>query len=156
MRFVALAEAAELIPDGATLGIGRLPPMALVRALIRRGGLDLDLGSSPTRGLAEDPLIAAGAVRSIHTSGVDLAEHGLAPNFSRAVEAGAIPGIAATSPGLPLALQAGASGLTFTPVPGVFGSDLLAERHDWKVIEDPFGDGSQGGPVSRRGPGPRP
>jgi glutaconate CoA-transferase subunit A len=28
-------------------------------------------------------------------------------------------------------------------VPGVFGSDLLAERGDWKVIEDPFGDGAQ-------------
>src|SRR5437588_501460 len=29
------------------------------------------------------------------------------------------------------------------PVPGVFGSDLLGERTDWKVIEDPYGDGSK-------------
>src|SRR3981081_2262111 len=130
--------------------------MELVRRLLRRGARELDLVSAPTGGLAEDLLIAAGAVRSIHTSGVDLAEHGLAPNFSRAAEAGAIRVIDSTCPVLLLALQAGASGLTFTPVPGVFGSDLLAERHDWKVIEDPFGDGSQGGPVSRRGPGPRP
>jgi len=143
MRFVELAEAADFIPDGATLGVGRLPPMALVRALIRRGARDLDLVSAPTGGLAEDLLIAAGAVRSIHTSGVDLAEHGLAPNFSRAAEAGAIRVIDSTCPVLLLALQAGASGLTFTPVPGVFGSDLLGERGDWKVIEDPYGDGGK-------------
>ena len=143
MRFVELAEAADFIPDGATLGIGRLPPMALVRQLIRRGARDLDLVSAPTGGLAEDLLIAAGAVRSIHTSGIDLAEHGLAPNFSRAAESGSIRVIDSTCPVLLLALQAGASGLSFTPVPGVFGSDLLSERGDWKVIEDPFGDGAQ-------------
>ena len=143
MRFVDLAEAADFIPDGATLGIGRLPPMALIRQLIRRGARDLDLVSAPTGGLAEDLLIAAGAVRSIHTSGIDLAEHGLAPNFSRAAESGSIRVIDSSCPVLLLALQAGASGLSFTPVPGVFGSDLLAQRGDWKVIEDPFGDGAQ-------------
>ena len=72
-----------------------------------------------------------------------LAEHGLAPNFSRAAETGAIRVIDSTCPVLLLALQAGASGLTFTPVPGVFGSDLLGERSDWKVIEDPYGDGGE-------------
>jgi glutaconate CoA-transferase subunit A len=142
-RFVELAEAAEFVPDGATLGIGRLPPMALVRQLIRRGVRDLDLVSAPTGGLAEDLLIAAGAVRSIHTSGVDLAEHGLAPNFSRAAEQGSIRVVDSSCPALLLALQAGASGVSFAPVPGVFGSDLLAERRDWKVIEDPFGDGGR-------------
>jgi glutaconate CoA-transferase, subunit A len=142
-RFVELDEAAAFVPDGATLGVGRLPPMALVRALIRRGARDLDLVSAPTGGLAEDLLVAAGAVRSIHTSGIDLAEHGLAPNFSRAAEAGSIRVIDSSCPVLLLALQAGASGLTFTPVPGVFGSDLLGERADWKVIEDPYGDGAE-------------
>ena len=143
MRFVDLAEGADFIPDGATLGLGRLPPMALVRQLVRRGAHDLDLVSAPTGGLAEDLLIAAGAVRSIHTSAVDLAEHGLAPNFSRAAEAGSIRVVDSSCPVLLLALQAGASGLSFTPVPGLFGSDLLAERSDWKVIEDPFGDGAK-------------
>jgi glutaconate CoA-transferase, subunit A len=143
MRFVEIAEAAGFIPDGATLGVGRLPPMALVRQLVRRGARDLDLVSAPTGGLAEDLLVAAGAVRSIHTSGIDLAEHGLAPNFSRAVEEGLIRVIDSTCPALLMALQAGASGLSFTPVPGLFGSDLLAVRDDWRVIEDPFGDGGR-------------
>lgn len=143
MRFVELSEAADSIPDGATLGIGRLPPMELVRQLIRRGTRDLDLVSAPTGGLAEDLLIAAGAVRSIHTSGVDLAEHGLAPNFGRAAEEGSIRLIDSSCPAMLMALQAGASGVSFTPVPGLFGSDLLTARTDWKVVEDPFGDGGQ-------------
>jgi len=143
VRFVDLAEAAEFIPDGATLGVGRLPPMALVRQLVRRGARDLDLVSAPTGGLAEDLLIAAGAVRSIHTSGVDLAEFGLAPNFGRAVEEGAVRVIDSSCPALLMALQAGASGVSFSPVPGLFGSDLLKVRADWRTLDDPFGDGGQ-------------
>ena len=141
MRFVQIAEAAALVPDGAELGVGRLPPMALVRELIRRGARDLDLVSAPTGGLAEDLLIAAGCVRSIHTSGIDLAEFGLAPNFSRAVEAGSVRVLDSTCPAMLMALQAGASGISFTPVPGLFGSDLLEARTDWKVIDDPFDGG---------------
>ena len=143
MRFADLAEAAEFIPDGATLGVGRLPPMELVRRLIRRGARDLDLVSAPTGGLAEDLLIAAGAVRSLHTSGVDLAEFGLAPNFGRAVAEGSVKVIDSSCPAMLMALQAGASGVSFTPVPGLFGSDLVSARADWKVVEDPFGDGGQ-------------
>lgn len=141
MRFVDLEEAAALIPDGATLGVGRLPPMALVRELVRRGARDLDLVSAPTGGLAEDVLIAAGAVRSIHTSGVDLAEHGLAPSFGRAIETGSVRVIDSSCPALLMALQAGASGVSFSPVPGILGSDLLAVRGDWRAVEDPFGGG---------------
>jgi len=143
VRFGDLAEAAELIPDGAGLGLGRLPPMALVRELLRRGARDLDLVSAPTGGFGEDVLIAGGAVRSIHTSGVDLAEFGLAPNFGRAVERGEVRVIDSSCPAMLMALQAGASGMSFSPVPGLLGTDLLAERRDWKVIEDPFGDGGE-------------
>ena len=143
MRFVDLEEAAQFVPDGASLGVGRLPPMAFARALIRRGARDLDLVSAPTGGLAEDLLIAAGTVRSLHTSGVDLAEHGLAPNFGRAVEQRLIRILDSSCPAMLMALQAGASGVSFTPVPGLFGSDLIERRTDWKVIEDPFGDGGR-------------
>ncbi len=37
-----------------------------------------------------------------------------------------------------MALQAGASGLTFTPVPGLLGSDLMAVRSDFRAIPDPY------------------
>ena len=42
-----------------------------------------------------------------------------------------------------MALQAGASGIDWTPVPGLFGSDLLARRADFRVIDDPYRPGRQ-------------
>jgi glutaconate CoA-transferase subunit A len=42
-----------------------------------------------------------------------------------------------------MALQAGASGVAFTPVPGLLGSDLLRVRPDFKVVEDPYRPGQQ-------------
>src|SRR2546421_654711 len=37
----------------------------------------------------------------------------------------------------------GAAGVSFTPVPGLLGSDLLARRPDFRVIDDPFRPGQQ-------------
>lgn len=42
-----------------------------------------------------------------------------------------------------MALQAGASGVAFTPVPGLLGSDLLRVRPDFKVVDDPYRPGRQ-------------
>lgn len=83
-RILNLAAAAELVPDGASVGITGLTPMALVRAVVRRGARDLHLVGVPTGGLAADFLIGAGCVRSIEASGVQLGENGFAPHFSRA------------------------------------------------------------------------
>ncbi len=83
-RTLDLTAAAALVPDGASVGITGLTPMALVRALVRRGARDLHLVGVPTGGLAADLLIGAGCVRSIEASGVQLGENGFAPHFSRA------------------------------------------------------------------------
>jgi len=40
-----------------------------------------------------------------------------------------------------MALQAGASGLPFTPVPGLIGSDLMTVRPDFRIIDDPYVQG---------------
>ena len=42
-----------------------------------------------------------------------------------------------------MALQAGASGVSFTPVPGLLGSDLLRRRPDFRVVDDPFRPGER-------------
>lgn len=42
-----------------------------------------------------------------------------------------------------MALQAGASGIGWTPVPGLLGTDLLRRRPDFKVIDDPYQPGRQ-------------
>ena len=42
-----------------------------------------------------------------------------------------------------MALQAGASGVSFTPVPGLLGTDLLRRRPDFRVVDDPFRPGQR-------------
>ncbi|MSP67780.1 MAG: CoA synthetase [Alphaproteobacteria bacterium] len=130
------------IPDRSTLV---LPvdyagaPMALVRALVRRGIRGLHLICAPTGGLAADILIGAGCVATIETSAVSLGEYGFAPRFRAAVEAGTLCLRDSTCPAIHAALQAGEKRIPFIPLRGIIGSDLLAARPDWKVIDNPFG-----------------
>lgn len=46
-----------------------------------------------------------------------------------------------TCPALHARLQAAEKGVPFMPLRGIIGSDLLKVRPDWKVIDNPFGDG---------------
>ena len=88
VRRLELTDAAALVPDGAEVALGRPPALALVRELIRMGRRGLHLVGVPTGDIAVELLIDAGCAGSIESSGVDLGEHGQAPAFTRAVEAG--------------------------------------------------------------------
>lgn len=136
-----LAEAASRIPDGAVVGIGHPGPPALVRELVRQGRRGLHLVTVPTGGRAAELLIQAGCVAVIETSAVDLGEDGQAPAFGKALVEGAIEVLDWTCPALLMALQAGASGISFTPVPGLLGSDLLKVRADFREVDDPYRPG---------------
>ena len=46
----------------------------------------------------------------------------------------------ATCPALHAAFQAAEKGVPFMPLRGLIGSDLLAHRPDWKVVDNPFDD----------------
>src|SRR5215831_21289981 len=118
IKLLTAAEAVAAIPDGASVALGRPEAMAMVEELIRQGRRDLHLVGVPTGGHAVERLIAAGCARSLESSGVDLGEDGLAPAFGRAVESGALRMIDSSCPAMLMALQAGASGVSFTPVPG--------------------------------------
>ncbi len=138
------ALAAE-IPDGALLALPpeySFVPMALVRAIIRRGVKDLHVLTVPINGLAADMLIGAGCVRKIECAAVSLGEAGLAPRFSAAVEAGTIDVVDSTCPAIHTALQATEKGVPFMPLGGLIGSDIVAHRDDWKVVDDPLGEGN--------------
>jgi glutaconate CoA-transferase subunit A len=143
MRTVTAGEAVAGIPDGASVALGRPAALALVEELIRQGRRDLHLVGVPTGGRAVELLIAAGSARSLESSGVDLGEEGLAPAFGRAVESGELRMIDSSCPAMLMALQAGASGVSFAPVPGLLGTDLLRRRPDFQVIEDPFRPGER-------------
>ena len=140
---VTVWEAVAGIPDGASVALGRPAALFLVEELIRQGRSDLRLIGVPTGGRAVELLIAAGCARSLESSGVDLGEDGLAPAFSQAVESGGLRMVDSSCPAMLMALQAGASGVSFAPVPGLLETDLLAKRPDFRVVEDPFRPGEQ-------------
>jgi glutaconate CoA-transferase subunit A len=141
---------AALVPNGASVTVqkGDEPdvPMALAKALIRRGVRDLHLITLPTAaypasGMMVDLLIGAGCVRSVETSGISLHELGAAPRFTQAVKSGRLKVLDATCPAVYAALQAGAKGQPFAPLRGLIGSDLLRHRSDYRVIDNPFAPG---------------
>lgn len=146
MSPIALGAMAESVPDGALLALppdNSLPSVALARALIRRGVRDLRLLGVPVSGFATDLLIGAGCVAEVETSAVSLGEAGFAPRFTAALKDGRIAVRDATCPAIHTMLQASEKGVPFLPLRGLIGSDILAHRPDWKVVPNPFGDGTR-------------
>lgn len=143
MTPLALETLAALVPDGALLALppdNSLPPNELARALVRRGAKGLRLLGVPVSGYATDLLIGAGCVASVQTSAVTLGEAGLAPRFSAALKADTVEVIDATCPAIHTMLQAAEKGVPFMPLRGLLGSDVLAHRPDWRVMQNPLSD----------------
>jgi glutaconate CoA-transferase subunit A len=138
-----LDEAIEPIHDGCMLAVPRETSgaaMAATRALIRRGIKRLHLVALPTSTLQADLLIGAGCIATLETSAVSLGEFGPAPRFTAAILGGAIRMMDATCPALHAQFQAAEKGVPFMPLRGLIGSDVLAHRPDWKVVDNPFGN----------------
>jgi glutaconate CoA-transferase, subunit A len=141
---ISLAALAARVPDGALLALppdNSLTPAALAHALVRAGKRELRLLGVPVSGYATDLLIGAGCVVSVETSAVTLGEAGTAPRFTAAVAAGRLSVTDATCPAIHTMLQAAEKGVPFMPLRGIIGSDLLAHRPDWTIIDNPFAPG---------------
>ena len=137
----AADDLAALVPDGAFIALPpdySMPAMAVVRALILQKKKNLRLLGVPVLGLCADLLIGAGCVAEVESSAVSLGEAGLAPRFSEAAENGEIAVRDATCPAVHTALQATEKGVPFMPLRGVLGSDLVSNRPDWQVLQNPF------------------
>lgn len=144
MTPISLEAMAASVPDGALIAMppdNSLPSVALAKALVRRGARGLRLLGVPVSGFATDLLIGAGCVAEVETSAVSLGEAGFAPRFTAALKAGTIIVRDATCPAIHTMLQATEKGVPFMPLRGVIGSDILKNRPDWKVIDNPFADG---------------
>jgi glutaconate CoA-transferase subunit A len=138
-----LDDALAPITDGCVLAVPRESSgvaMAATRALIRRGIKRLTLIALPTSSLQADLLIGAGCVETLETSAVSLGEFGAAPRFTAAILNGLIKMKDATCPALHAAFQASEKGVPFMPLRGLLGTDVLKNRPDWKVIDNPFGN----------------
>jgi glutaconate CoA-transferase subunit A len=139
-----LSELVAAVPDGAKLAVPSDNcgvAMAATRELVRRGVRGLHLVCVPVSGLQAEILIGAGAIATIETSAVTLGEFGPAHRFIDALRHRRIRILDATCPAIHAALQAGQKGLPFIPLRGLIGSDLLANRCDWKIIDNPFQPG---------------
>src|SRR5207247_3927787 len=139
----SIDDAIAPIVDGCMLVVPREVsgvPMAATRALVRRGVKQLHLVALPTSSLQADLLIGAGCVETLETSAVSLGEFGPAPRFTAAILSGSIRMKDATCPALHAAFQAAEKGVPFMPLRGLLGTDVLKNRPDWKVMDNPFGN----------------
>ncbi len=139
----SIDDALAPITDGCVLAVPRESSgvaMAATRALIRRGIKRLTLIALPTSSLQADLLIGAGCVETLETSAVSLGEFGAAPRFTAAIFKSAIKMKDATCPALHAAFQASEKGVPFIPLRGLLGTDVLKNRPDWKVMDNPFGN----------------
>ena len=143
-QLCSVAQLAAQIPDGATLAVPKDSSgvaMAVTRELIRRGVRNLHLITVPTSGLQAELLIGTGSLATLETSAVTMGEFGPAPRFVAAVREGSVKLLDATCPAVYAALQAGQKGIPFIPLRGIVETDLIAQRDDWKVIDNPFNPG---------------
>jgi glutaconate CoA-transferase subunit A len=136
-----LAEAAALVPDGATVAFGGMTlyrrPVAMARALIDRGARDLTLLNF-TAGIESDLLIGAGCVAAMRSVYVGLQEFGLAPMFTEKAGRGEVRVIEETEASIVLGLRARMGGVGFMPSTAWIGTDLPALRPDVRTVVDPY------------------
>lgn len=114
--------------------------MEATRALIRRGVRRLHLVTLPASSLQADLLIGAGCVATVETAAIGFGELGSAPRFTAAVLDGSIAVKDATCPAIHAALRAAEMGNPFGVLRGIVGSDLLRQRPDWRIIDNPFAE----------------
>lgn len=115
--------------------------IAATRAIIRQGIRDLRLIAVPTSGMQADLLVGAGCVAELEAAAVTLGEAGPAPRFNEAIVGRTLRMRDTTCPAIHAALQAAEKGIPFIPLRGLIGSDILAHRADWRVVDNPFGAG---------------
>lgn len=132
-KIVSLDEAVAGIEDGMKVALGgwifNSQPMALVRALIRKGAKNLDLIPMPGS-IAPDMLIGAGCARSTVCVFISFEQFGLAPHFRRHAEAGTLKVFDMDGPGIAGGLRAAICDLPFIPIPDL-GTDLPRHAPDY-------------------------
>jgi glutaconate CoA-transferase, subunit A len=141
-KVMSLDEAAELIPDGASVGIGgstlSRTPMAMIWALIRAGRKNLVCCRSITSNEGE-LLFASGASRHILTSWFS---QGIVWGVSRVMRLYTESSRARfeewSHMAVGLRFRAGAMGVPFLPMRSMMGSDVIRQLADTRQIECPF------------------
>ena len=141
-KVMSLDEAAALVPDGASVGIGgstlSRTPMAMIWALIRAGRKDLRCARGITSSEGE-LLFASGASCHLLTSWFS---QGIVWGVSRIMRLYTETSRARFEEWSHLAMglrfRAGAMGVPFLPMRSMMGSDVIGQLPDTRLIDCPF------------------
>jgi glutaconate CoA-transferase, subunit A len=138
----SLTELVAYIQNGDCLAIGGglswREPMAALRELIRQGIKDLKLVGS-AHGIDVDLLCGAGSVAASAESYVGFEQDfGMAINYRRACESGAVKVEDNCCYTLVQQLRAAIQGLPFMPIRSVQGTDFLKLHPEFKMMTCPF------------------
>jgi glutaconate CoA-transferase, subunit A len=140
-KLKTLDEAVALVPDGARVALGGFAvyqkPMAFVRALARARKRDLTIvGTANSYDI--DLLAGAGCLKTVETSYVGLEKFGLARNFRRQAESGALKVVDYPEMGSWDRFRASQEGLAFWPVSFLGGNDVLTHNPEIKQFACPI------------------
>ncbi|CAJ0883327.1 glutaconate CoA-transferase, subunit A [freshwater sediment metagenome] len=138
----SLDELAAMTPKGAVVAVGgglsSREPMALLRALLRNGVSGLTVVGS-AHGVDIDLLCAGGALARSAESYVGFEQDfGLAPNYRRALESGAVEANDSCCYTLVQQLRAAIQGLPFMPMRSVRGTSFTTLHPEYKTMTCPF------------------
>jgi glutaconate CoA-transferase, subunit A len=137
-----LDDLASRVHDGAVVAVGgglsSREPMALLRAILRRGVTGLTVVGS-AHGVDIDLLSAGGALSRSSESYVGLEQDfGLAPNYRRALESGAVKIDDSCCYTLVQQLRAAIQGLPFMPIRSVRGTSFPSLHPEYRQMVCPF------------------
>lgn len=146
-KLMPLSEAADLITEGQLLALGgnslHRSPVAFGYQLAKKGFKKLK-ACAAAPGIATDVLCATYSVDTIYFGFFGFEnEYGLAPGMRRGVQEGKIRPIEGACTAIINAMRAGAYGVPFLPVAGMFGSDLLELNPDFYFISKSPLDGKE-------------
>ena len=139
---VALDALVDHVKDGDLVAVGgglsSREPMAVLRALIRAGRRGLQVVGS-AHGIDIDLLCGAGAVAKTLESYVGFEQDfGMAPNYRRACESGAVDVADSCCYTVVQQLRAAACGLPFLPVRSVRGTGFARLHPEYLPMKCPF------------------
>ena len=133
---------ASHVPNGAVVAVGgglsSREPMALLRAVLRRGVTGLTVVGS-AHGIDIDLLAAGGALARSSESYVGFEQDfGLAPNYRRALESGAVSVDDSCCYTLVQQLRAAIQGLPFMPLRSLRGTSFTSLHPEYRQMVCPF------------------
>lgn len=138
---MSLADIVSRVEDGSTIALAgktlHRAPMAFVRELVRQDVSDVTLVGLASS-MDVDLPVGTGHASTVHYGYVGFEALGLAPNFRRRAESGALDVREGTCYTVATMLRGAVQGVPFLPVAGLSGSDLLDVNDAFRPVEDPF------------------